>query len=300
MNSLCLRSNFFAGCYDGKVYFLKCETGVIVWYLKTGGPVKSSPFVDCSTGLVWVGSHDRYLYALDPLKRERVAAIDCKSGSVFSSPVVSHEPAHLVYAATLGGWIVAVDPYKGIIIWSYQLPKPVFASPAVTPTGVLFACTNKTIYSFDSTGSIQWTFCTDQPIFSSPVYFRNTSIADYVLVGCHDKNLYCLTSKGKLNWLFTADSQIYSTPFVSQLFYRCGSENESRTQTSMVSVWAVFVFSTSGKMYALDLPSGLTLSDPVSLPGEVFSSPVVVSNRVLIGCRDDYLYCLEQIETKNT
>ena len=31
----------------------------------------------------------------------------------------------------------------------------------------------------------------------------------------------------------------------------------------------------------------------VTLPGEVFSSPVMMSGRIFVGCRNDYLYCLD-------
>ena len=31
----------------------------------------------------------------------------------------------------------------------------------------------------------------------------------------------------------------------------------------------------------------------VTLPGEVFSSPVMISGRIFVGCRNDYLYCLD-------
>jgi hypothetical protein len=34
------------------------------------------------------------------------------------------------------------------------------------------------------------------------------------------------------------------------------------------------------------------VSQSVALPGEVFSSPVAVGPMVLVGCRDDHLYCL--------
>jgi acyl-CoA synthetase len=33
------------------------------------------------------------------------------------------------------------------------------------------------------------------------------------------------------------------------------------------------------------------------LPGEVFSSPVFVDSWVLLGCRDDHLYCLKVVES---
>ena len=41
-----------------------------------------------------------------------------------------------------------------------------------------------------------------------------------------------------------------------------------------------------------DLRSGEVLAS-CQLPGEVFSSPVVVGDYLVVGCRDDYVYCLE-------
>ena len=55
-----------AGCYDGAVYFLCVASGAELWVFETGDAVKSSPAVDPDTGLVFVGSHDGRLYALDP------------------------------------------------------------------------------------------------------------------------------------------------------------------------------------------------------------------------------------------
>jgi acyl-CoA synthetase len=37
----------------------------------------------------------------------------------------------------------------------------------------------------------------------------------------------------------------------------------------------------------------VTAATSVQLPGEVFSSPVFVDSWVLLGCRDDHLYCLK-------
>jgi acyl-CoA synthetase len=31
----------------------------------------------------------------------------------------------------------------------------------------------------------------------------------------------------------------------------------------------------------------------MDLPGEIFSSPVMIGGRIFVGCRDDYLHCLE-------
>lgn len=61
--------NPFSGCYDKKVYFLDVTCGDTVWTFETGDVVKSSPAVDPKTGLVFAGSHDGYVYALNPLVR---------------------------------------------------------------------------------------------------------------------------------------------------------------------------------------------------------------------------------------
>ena len=52
-----------------------------------------------------------------------------------------------------------------------------------------------------------------------------------------------------------------------------------------------FALSSVGNLYILDFYLGVLLAF-FSLPGEVFSSPVVFNNQILIGCRDNYLYSL--------
>ena len=31
----------------------------------------------------------------------------------------------------------------------------------------------------------------------------------------------------------------------------------------------------------------------LDLPGDIFSSPLMIGGRIFVGCRDDYVYCLE-------
>lgn len=54
----------FTGCYDGKVYFLERLTGRQHWTFQTGSQIKSSPCINATNGLVYIGSHDYHLYAL--------------------------------------------------------------------------------------------------------------------------------------------------------------------------------------------------------------------------------------------
>jgi acyl-CoA synthetase len=101
------------GCYDGLVNDLKSNSGEKYWVFTTEDAVKSSPTMDPTTGLVFIGSHDHDVYALDIYKK---CAWKLKyEGTVFSSPFLNLIPHHL-YCATLGGFLLAVNPATGNIV----------------------------------------------------------------------------------------------------------------------------------------------------------------------------------------
>jgi outer membrane protein assembly factor BamB len=41
------------------------ENGRVLWQVQTGGPLWASPVVDAA-GRIYVGSHDRHVYCVDP------------------------------------------------------------------------------------------------------------------------------------------------------------------------------------------------------------------------------------------
>uniref|UniRef100_A0A6P8HHV0 Beta-alanine-activating enzyme-like isoform X1 n=1 Tax=Actinia tenebrosa TaxID=6105 RepID=A0A6P8HHV0_ACTTE len=315
------------GCYDGKVYVLNRSNGHVVWTYQTSGPVKSSPCVDPSTRLVWIGSHDHHLYALDVNQRDCIASIDCGS-SCFSSPWILHNP-HLVFIGTLGGRLFCVDASTQSIKWSKQCPQPIFSSPLATSQAVVYACVNGIVYCCDLDRKPLWEFKTGDPVFSSPTMFWS-SVANeskgYVLFGSHDGFVYCLSDSGEMRWKFKTDSQVYSTPFVAPVvrelkkpsevtdkIMNCsshlqmdipdikmsseharntsGSTIEGRGVMSSRNDPVVVVCSIQGTIYCLSLDEGHLVSS-WSFPGQVFSSPILVGNDILVGCRDDFLYCL--------
>ena len=49
---------------------------------------------------------------------------------------------------------------------------------------------------------------------------------------------------------------------------------------------------TSGTVAILNVSNGIVVAS-YELPGEVFSSPVIDSGQIIIGCRDDFVYCLD-------
>jgi len=120
-----------------------------------------------------------------------------------------------------------------------------------------------------------------------------------VVFGCHDKWIYCLCISGALQWNFTTDAQGFVAEVNVNDLLSCHitcNKTHSKKCSSHPQM-AVFIFSTVGTLYILELHSGVLLGS-YSLPGEVFSSPVVVDKQILVGCRNDYLYSLEMSKSR--
>ncbi|XP_034628164.1 beta-alanine-activating enzyme isoform X7 [Trachemys scripta elegans] len=264
------------GCYNGFVYVLRSDNGEIHCIFTAEDAVKSSAVVHPSTGLVYVGSHDQHIYALDIYKEERVWKLHCEGGAVFSSPYLSILPDHL-YIATLGGLLLAVNPDTGNKIWKSSCGKPLFSSPHCNEQYVCIGCVDGNVYCFSHSGEKVWQFSTSGPVFSSPCISSLTKQEIYF--GSHDRFIYCCNMEGNLLWKFKTTSSVYATPFI---FHSHDLESETLLAAT----------STDGTVWVLNAKTGL-VTGVNKLPGEVFSSPVVCGSRLVVGCRNDYVYCLD-------
>lgn len=264
------------GCYDGLVYVLQSSDGEAYWTFATEDTVKSSAVVDPSSGLVYIGSHDQHMYALDIYEKMCVWKLHCEGGAVFSSPCISSFPHH-VYVATLGGLLLAVNPVTGNKIWKSFLGKPLFSSPHCNEKCVCIGCVDGNLYCYTHSGEKVWQFSTNGPVFSSPCISSLTK--QEVFFGSHDHFIYCCNTEGNLLWKFEATSSVYGTPFVFQ-------SDDSKNKVLLAAV------STDGKVWILNARSG-TAEGIDTLPGEVFSSPIVWGTKLVVGCRNDYVYCLD-------
>lgn len=103
---------------------------------------------------------------------------------------------------------------------------------------------------------------------------------DFFLFGDHDNVLHSVTKEMCINWKVKLDSPIGSCPFI-------GMFNLSQGKLEICCCCTV-----NGNMFVLDLATGEVLATQ-KLPGEIFSSPLILANRIVLGCRDNNVYCLK-------
>ncbi|MGB8493340.1 MAG: PQQ-binding-like beta-propeller repeat protein [Candidatus Acidiferrum sp.] len=222
----------------------------IKWKFQTNGRVISSPAVE--NGLVFVGSTDQNLYAID----QEFGALKWKFATdapVTSSPAVA---GGTVYFGSYDAKFYAVDAATGQLRWKFEtagehrfvgrhlhgllpaaenMPDPwdyFLSSPAVWNAAVYFGSGDGNVYALESaSGKLKWKFKTGDVVHSSPAISDGT-----LYIGSWDTYLYALdAATGKEQWRFkTGDDAdihnhvgIQSSPAIAggTVFFGCRDSN---------------------------------------------------------------------------
>jgi outer membrane protein assembly factor BamB len=264
----------------------------VKWQFHTNGQALSSPAI--SDGILYVGSSDHFLYALDAATS--VLKWKFKTGGrITSSPAVA---AGLVYFGSFDSNFYAVDAITGQLKWKFQtggerrfaathlhgsepaaeiMPDPFdfyLSSPVVADGTVYFGSGDTNIYALDaSSGALKWKFKTGDVVHSSP------AVSDATLfVGSWDSYFYALDSAtGKEKWRFKTgeDPNIH---------------NQVGIQSSAaVAAGVVYFGCRDSKFYAVDAATGKQLWAFPNKGSWVIASPAVLDGKVYFATSDSGL-----------
>jgi outer membrane protein assembly factor BamB len=256
------------------------------WTFSTGAAVVSSPAV--ANGVVYVGSDDKNLYAIDARRGEKKWAF-ATGGLVRSSPAVA---AGTVFFGSYDGVFYALDAADGKVRWKIELPgerkfeakglhgvKPraqtvpdfwdfFLSSPAVVGGSVFFGSGDGNVYAVDAeTGQVRWKFATGNVVHSSPAVVDGT-----VFVGSWDTFLYAIDAQsGREKWRFkTGEDEV--------------NFNQVGIQSSPAVVDGVVYFGCrDGHLYALDAARGRELWRFRTKPSWINTSPAIHDGLAYVG-----------------
>ncbi|CAM0912418.1 unnamed protein product [Alopecurus aequalis] len=286
-------SEVVVGCYKGKIYFHDISTGKLSWTVQTDGEVKMQPVVDSTRNLIWCGSYDHHLYALNYKDRYCAYKVPC-GGSIYGSPAV--DMAHsTIYVACTSGLVTAIslEAPSFRIVWQHEAGAPIFSSLAIDhESGNVVCClVNGLVIALNSHGTVVWKATVGGPIFAGACV--SSALPSQVLIPSRDGHLYSFDiTSGDLLWSYEVGDPITASVFVDEVLSStpCGSSDRFAcicTSSGKVHVLRITADAKQDKVgYSVQ---GFAVMD---LPGDIFSSPLMVGGRIFVGCRDDRLHCL--------
>lgn len=279
------------------------HTTNVRWRFRTEEEVRSTPTL--AGGVLYVGSYDNNLYALDAASGRlwwkfateggicgkaaiwrnlvivgsedfNVYGIEAASGKeqwryrawhhVRSSPRVFDDR---LFVGADDSHMHAIDPRSGRSIWRYRTYLEVQSS-ATSANGLLyFGSSDNHLYAVDIlTGELKWKHRTQGAVISSPV------VADgYLYFGSMDFGIYSLESKsGWLAWREPTERFIISSPLI------VGDR--------------LYIGSTDRHLYCLDRRTGQRIWN-YAVGQQVNSSPAYADGAIYFGCIDGAVYSLE-------
>jgi outer membrane protein assembly factor BamB len=218
---------------DGLLYKLDRRTGTIDWTFDThGGGVKrampnppddlaydylsSAPAV--AGGVVYVGSADKRLYAVDAASGHERWHFET-GDIVRSTPAVDHGR---VFFGSRDHDIYAVDARTGALEWKYDTGREIVSSPLVDSGTVYIGSRNSNLYAFDAaSGAFRWKAFFWSSWVESSARMRGGVL--YIGSSDYQQLLAIDPATGETLWNFDTDGSAWSTPAVTDSMVYVGA-----------------------------------------------------------------------------
>ncbi|OGO26805.1 MAG: protein kinase [Chloroflexi bacterium RBG_16_52_11] len=273
-----------------------------VWEFACEDEIRGSPTY--ANGIIYVGSYDNNLYALDSDTGQFVWKYPT-DGGIVSKPAI-YENA--VYFGSEDKRLHVVSTRYGKIAWSYYTEGPVRSSPHIAEGHVFIGSDDGRLHAVNTlSGRQAWTLDAGAPIRSTPVV-----VQDMVYFGTEAGELYCVDYRSAIKWRFKAKRAITSSPVFSQGVIYFGSIDSTLYAIDAKSGWViwryrlgkptistpcladelVFTGATDGVIYCVDSKTSKEVWR-YATEHQVTGSPVIHNDALYCGSVDGHLYCLE-------
>ncbi|OWK44389.1 PQQ-binding-like beta-propeller repeat protein [Fimbriiglobus ruber] len=269
------------------------------WVFKCKDSVEAAPAID--NGVAYVASMDKHLYAIDLTSgKEKWRA---SLGHMKAPPAVR---GGRVYVGTIENQFYAVDAATGKVVWTFETGGEIDAGANFYKDTIIFGCHDSSLYCLTADGKKAWDLKIDGPINAASAVVGDRTFA----TGCSDGALHVVdATNGKDLGTIDLGGQTVGTAAVSGDLVVLGMmtnqvvaadwktlkkawefEPKRRQQpfyaSAAVTEKLVVAGSRDKKVYALDRATGKEVWNFVT-EGSVDAAPVVVGNRVYVGCLSD-------------
>ncbi len=278
---------------DGYLYKLDLRSARMIWKFDThGGAVRELPSSKSQTydyltsaaavsdGIVYIGSADKRLYAVDAETGQEKWHFDT-GGIVRSIPAVA---GGLVFTGSFDHNVYALDGRTGELRWKFDTRREVVSAPLVVDGTVYIGSRCADLFALDAaTGKVKWkVFYWSSWVESSASMLNGTL---YIGSSDYQRLLAIDPLSGKPRWNINLDGSVWSTPAVTN----------QNVYVGVVGVTDYFI-EHHGGFFAVDRASGkIAWRFPMkaiagAVDHGVASSPVVDQASVYFGGLDGTFY----------
>jgi len=257
-----------------------------------------------SNGILYVGSYDNNLYALDADTGQFIWKYPT-DGGIVSKPAVYE---NCIYFGSEDKRLHVISARHGKITWSYYTEGPVRSSPHIAEGHVFIGSDDGRLHAVNTmSGRRAWTLDTGAPIRSTP-----TVSHDLVYFGTESGELYCVDFRSTIKWRFKAKRAITSSPVISQGIVYFGSIDSTLYAVDAKTGWVIWRFrlgkpsistpciaedliftgAADGIIYCIDSKTSKEVWR-FNSEHQVTGSPILHNDALYCGSVDGYLYCLE-------
>ncbi len=278
------------------------ETKKPVWQFECEDEIRGSPTF--KNGIVYLGSYDKNLYALDANNGMLIWKYQA-DGGIVSKPVFYEE---MIYFGSEDTRVHAIIERTGRINWTYFTKGPIRSSPVVAEGHIFIGSDDGYLHVINAiTGRQAWRADGGSPIRSTPAIWN-----ERVYFGTEAGDFFCMNYSGEIMWRFKAKRAITSSPVIAQGIVYISSVDSTLYALDAKTGWVIWRFrlgkpsistpyihgdqlyvgAIDGVLYCLETGSARELWRYVT-QNQITASPTVFENVVLCGSVDGNLYCLD-------
>ncbi len=276
----------------------------ILWTVASEDSIEGAPAV--ADGVVYFGSMDEYLYAVD--LNTGAQKWKQKFGSFKSSPAIRGKR---IYIGDADGVFYCINADNGNKVWDFKTGSEIDGGANFADDRILFGSHDEALYCLKLDGTVDWKFKTNGPVNGSPLVSEGYSfvagcdgamhvvdlktgkelrsveldgpaaataagVGDMVYVGTMSNQFKAVDwKKGEVVWTYEPKfrpREFYGSPAVEGDIVVTGSRDK--------------------RIHAIHRKTGAAIWS-VPTNGKVDSSPVIVGNRVYAGSYDSFLWVLD-------
>ena len=181
------------GAYDGNLYCINRFTGKTIWVFMDADWIGSSPCINYTQGIVYVGLE----FGLFK-KQGGLVAIDINTGKELwknysISEFVHASPGYntknnLVICGSNNGYVYSFNAKNGHIVWEFKTEGEIKYGVSFTKDLTIVASMDGYVYLlYSESGVLYHKFSAEAGFYSTPLVYDN----NFLIAGSLDKKIYC-------------------------------------------------------------------------------------------------------------